>query len=168
VRFYAIGLGAYAALKVLVSAFYAIDRRKTPMIVGFIAVALNLTLNGIFTWYLGWGHRGLALSTACIALSNFLILYVLMHRHLRRLETAALLRLVGKVLLASVALAAVCWASADYLLADWASMHFWPKLCYLVGTIAVAGLAFVACAAALGIDEIHLIVQAVRRRLRAG
>ena len=37
-RFYAIGLCGYAALKVLVNAFYALDRRKTPMVVSFLAV----------------------------------------------------------------------------------------------------------------------------------
>ena len=37
-RFYAIGLAGYAALKVLVNAFYALDRRTTPMVVSFIAV----------------------------------------------------------------------------------------------------------------------------------
>src|SRR5262249_47575234 len=66
-RFYAIGLAAYASLKVLVNAFYALDRRLTPMLVSFAAVALNLGLNWFFTWHLGWGHRGLALSTSCIA-----------------------------------------------------------------------------------------------------
>ena len=40
-RFYAIGLAGYAALKVLVNAFYALDRRKTPMLVSFLAVGLN-------------------------------------------------------------------------------------------------------------------------------
>ena len=40
-RFYAIGLCAYAALKVLVNAFYAVDKRKTPMVVSFSAVALE-------------------------------------------------------------------------------------------------------------------------------
>src|ERR1700734_4492494 len=53
-RFYAIGLAGYAALKVLVNAFYALDRRKTPMSVSFVAVALNLLLNWIFTFRLGW------------------------------------------------------------------------------------------------------------------
>src|ERR1019366_8348436 len=56
-RFYAIGLAGYAALKVLVSAFYALDQRKTPMLVAFLAVALNLLFNWIFTFRLGWGHR---------------------------------------------------------------------------------------------------------------
>ena len=44
-RFYAIGLAGYAALKVLVNAFYALDRRKTPMVVSFLAVALNLPVS---------------------------------------------------------------------------------------------------------------------------
>ena len=73
-RFYAIGLGGYAALKVLVNAFYALDRRKTPMIVSFLAVGLNLVFNWIFTFRLGWGHRGLAFSTGCVATCNFLLL----------------------------------------------------------------------------------------------
>ena len=96
-RFYALGLCGYAALKVLVNAFYAIDRRKTPMIVSLIAVALNLLLNWIFTLHLGWGHRGLAFSTACVATSNFLILYLLMRSHLGRLESRALAALLRSV-----------------------------------------------------------------------
>src|ERR1700683_2730975 len=79
-RFYAVGLSGYAALKVLVNAFYALDRRKTPMLVSFLAVALNLLLNWFFTFHLGWGHRGLAFSTGCIATVNFLLLYALMRR----------------------------------------------------------------------------------------
>src|SRR5215472_6903641 len=89
-RFYALGLCGYAALKVLVPAFYALERRKTPMVVSFIAVAVNLVLNWIFTVHLGWGHRGLAFSTACVATSNFLILYFLMRSHLGRLESRAM------------------------------------------------------------------------------
>ena len=72
-RFYAIGLAGYAALKVLVNAFYALDRRKTPMIVSFLRGRLSIWLfNWIFTFRLGWGHRGLAFSTGCVATMQFL------------------------------------------------------------------------------------------------
>jgi putative peptidoglycan lipid II flippase len=165
-RFYAIGLCSYAALKVLVNAFYALDRRKTPMMVSFAAVALNLLLNWIFTLRLGWGHRGLALSTACIATSNFLILYFLMRRHLQFLETRAMLGLLGKIAVASVVLGAVCWAGSHWLLADWAAQHFWPKLMYLIATICAGALAFFSCASALGVGELVVITSAVKRRLR--
>src|SRR3984885_2761137 len=164
-RFYAIGLCGYAALKVLVNAFYAIDRRKTPMLVSFSAVALNLALTYFFTRERGWGPRGLALSTACVATSNFLILYLLMRSHLGRLESRALARLLAKVGLASLALLAVAAAGDRLLLADWAVQAFWPKCMSLLLVIACASAAFFFCAAALGIGEVHDILAALRRRL---
>jgi putative peptidoglycan lipid II flippase len=164
-RFYAIGLCGYAALKVLVNAFYAIDRRKTPMVVSFIAVALNLALNWLFTRQLGFGHRGLALSTACVATSNFVILYLLMRSHLGRLESRALLILLAKVALASLALLLVAGAGEQLLLADWAVQSFWPKCMSLLLVIACAAAAFFLCAAALRIGEVSDIVAALRRRL---
>ena len=112
-RFYALGLCGYAALKVLVNAFYAIDRRKTPMVVSFIAVAVNLALNWIFTVHLKWGHRGLAFSTACVATSNFLILYFLMRAHLGRLESRAMAMLLARVALASLVLLAIAWGEGS-------------------------------------------------------
>ncbi|HEY4974052.1 MAG TPA: murein biosynthesis integral membrane protein MurJ [Steroidobacteraceae bacterium] len=165
-RYYAIGLCGYAALKVLVNAFYALDRRKTPMLVSFMAVALNLLFNWIFTRHLGWGHRGLAFSTSCVATFNFLVLYALMHHHLKRLETRRLLTLLGKVALASAALALVCWASQQWLLADWASQAFVSKLASLLATVVVAALVFMGCGAALRVEELHELINALRRRLR--
>jgi putative peptidoglycan lipid II flippase len=165
-RYYALGLCGYAALKVLVNAFYALDRRLTPMLVSFVAVALNLLLNWIFTVRLGWGHRGLAFSTACVASSNFLILYFLMRAELGRLESRAMLTLLLKVALASVVLYAIAWAGEHWLLADWASERFWPKCAALLLVIATAAAAFFLSASALGIPEVHDIMAAVRRRLR--
>jgi putative peptidoglycan lipid II flippase len=165
-RFYALGLCGYAALKVLVNAFYAIDHRKTPMLVSCFAVVLNLLLNWLFTFRLGWGHRGLAFSTACIATTNFLVLYFLMHRHLGRLESRAMGTLLWRLATASGVLALICWAGSHYLLADWAVQRFWPKLAYLSLVIAVGAGAFFSCATLLGIREMQEISGALRRRLR--
>jgi putative peptidoglycan lipid II flippase len=132
-RYYAIGLCAYSAIKVLVPAFYAIDRRKTPMNISFIAVGVNLVMNWFFTFRLGLGHRGLALSTGCVALSNFGILYWLMRRETRLLETRALLALLAKLAIPCALLAGACWASRTWLLSQWATMPFAPKTIYLAG-----------------------------------
>jgi putative peptidoglycan lipid II flippase len=165
-RFYAVGLAGYAALKVLVNAFYALDRRKTPMLVSFLAVALNLLLNWLFTFRLGWGHRGLAFSTGCIATVNFLLLYALMRRHLHGLESRRMFVLLGKTALAGAALMAVCAASSHWLLAGWETMRFLSKLAALLGTVAVGALVFGACGAALHIEELKELQAAVGRRLR--
>jgi putative peptidoglycan lipid II flippase len=165
-RFYALGLASYAALKVLVNAFYAIDRRKAPMVISLISVGLNLLLNWIFTLQLGWGHRGLAFSTSCIAIFNFLVLYVLMRRHLRLLETRVLITLLLKIGAASLALMVVCWAGEHYVLADWATQAFMPKLAWLLATITVAALAFLGCTLLLRVDELEQLRALVNRKLR--
>jgi putative peptidoglycan lipid II flippase len=165
-RFYAVGLAGYAALKVLVNAFYALDRRKTPMLVSFLAVGLNLVFNWIFTFRLGWGHRGLAFSTGCVASCNFLLLYVLMRRALDGLESRRLLVTLAKVGLAGAALAAVCAVSNRWLLADWPTQKLWSKTVALAATIAAGGGIFVLVAMWLKVEELTAVVAAVRRRLR--
>jgi len=135
------------------------------MFVSFGAVALNLLLNWLFTVRLGWGHRGLAFSTACIATTNFVVLYLLMHRHLGRLESRAMLALLARLSVASALLALICWAGSHYLLGGWAVEHFWPKLGSLFLVIAAGAGAFFWSASALRIREMQEITQAVRRRL---
>jgi putative peptidoglycan lipid II flippase len=164
-RFYAVGLGGYAALKVLVNAFYALDHRRTPMLVSFLAVGLNLLFNWILTFRLGWGHRGLALSTGCVASCSFLLLYLLMRRHLGGLESRRMLLLLGKVATASVALAALCLASGHWLLAGWATQALWFKLPVLLATVAAGVAVFVGSGMLLRIEELHELIGAVRRRL---
>jgi len=165
-RFYAIGLAGYAALKVLVNAFYALDRRKTPMFVSFFAVALNLLFNWIFTFQLHWGHLGLAFSTGCVATFNFLMLYILMYRHLGGLELARMAVLLTKTLAAGAALAAVCAASTHWLLADWQHQTFLPKVSALLATMIVGGVVFAGSGVLLRIEELNELIAMVGRRVR--
>jgi putative peptidoglycan lipid II flippase len=164
-RFYAIGLAAYSAMKVLVPAFYALDRRKTPMLVSFIAVGVNLFFNWLFTFRLGWGHRGLALSTGCVAVTNFLLLYALMRRHVTQLHTGLLVRMLAKVLIAGAALGAVCWSGQHWLLSDWPVQATAAKALGLFATISCAAVAFFAVAALLRVAEVTQVLAVARRKL---
>jgi putative peptidoglycan lipid II flippase len=165
-RFYAIGLAGYAALKVLVNAFYALDRRKTPMFVSLLAVGFNLLFNWLFTFHFGWGHRGLAFSTGCIATINFVLLYALMRKQLGGLETGRMLTMLGKVALASLVLVGVCAASSRWLLADWATEALVPKLAALLATVAVGAMLFGVAGLLLRIEELQQVQSAIMRRLR--
>jgi putative peptidoglycan lipid II flippase len=164
-RFYAIGLVSYAALKVLTPAFYAVGKRNTPMLVSFLAIGANLFLNWLFTFRLGWGHRGLAFSTSLVATINFLLLYVLMRRYTRRLETRQMLIGLAKIFVAGAVLALVCWAANYLWLGAWSDMRFFQKLAILLATIAVAVAAFFGAAFLLRITEVQDIIDVFRRRL---
>jgi putative peptidoglycan lipid II flippase len=149
-----------------VNAFYALERRKTPMLVSFLAVGMNLLFNWIFTFRLGWGHRGLAFSTGCIATCNFLLLYALMRRQLHGLESRRMLILLVKISIACGALAAVCAASSRWLLGHWQTEVLWFKVCALLATIIAGALVFTAVSLLVRIEEMHELSTAIGRRLR--
>jgi putative peptidoglycan lipid II flippase len=164
-QFYAIGLVSYAVLKVLTPAFYAVGKRNTPMVVSFFAIGANLFLNWLFTFRLGWGHRGLAFSTSLVATINFLLLYALMRRHTRRLETRQTLVGLGKICLAGAALALVCWLANYWWLDAWASLRFFQRLATLLIAIALAAMTFFAVAFWLRVSEVQDIIDVFRRKM---
>ncbi len=163
-QFYAVGLVAYSALKVITPAFYALDRKTTPMFVGFFAIGANLFLNWLFTFRLGLGHRGLALSTGLVAVVNFCILYVLMHRHIGGIEGRRMLVSVAKIVLAAGIMAGACQLSLAAGLGAWEAMSFLHKLAWLGVTIAAAVPVFFGIAWLLRVEEVADIAKLVRRR----
>ena len=164
-RYYAIGLAAYAGMKVLAPAFYAIGRRKTPMVISFFSIALNYGLNSLFIRW-GYGHTGLALSTGFVALTNFSLLYWFMRKEIARLETKRLFVVLVKIFLASDALALVCWGAKWLLLSQWADMGFAFRTAALLLTIALSLGAFCLAASLLKLHEMNDMIAAVRRKLR--
>jgi len=167
-QFYAIGLVAYSALKVLTPAFYAIGKRNTPMLVSFLAIGTNLFLNWLFTFRLGWGHRGLAFSTSIVATINFLLLYALMWQQTRGLESRRMFSALAKICLAAGLMALVCWAANYWWLDAWEQLRFVQKLCALMGTIVVSAAIFFGIALLLGVDELRDVFDLVRRRIGRG
>lgn len=164
-RFYAVGLCAYAALKILVNAFYAIDKRRTPMLVSLAAIGLNALFGWFFTFELGWAQRGLAFSTGCVATINFLVLYALMRRRVESFETGLMVRTLMRVGLAGGVLALICWAGKDWFLSDWAHQALIPKALYLLTTIGVAGAGFFVTAMLLRVTELEGLAALVKRKL---
>jgi uncharacterized membrane protein YcjF (UPF0283 family) len=71
-----------------------------------------------------------------------------------------------KLAVAALPLIAVCAASSHWLLADWATQAFLPKLGALLATVLIGLMVFVAGCALLRVAEIEELVHAVRRRLR--
>ncbi|MBA3609337.1 MAG: polysaccharide biosynthesis C-terminal domain-containing protein, partial [Chthoniobacterales bacterium] len=165
-RFYAVGLAAYAGIKVLAPAFYALDKRHLPMIVSLLSMGVNFGLNWFFTFHLGLGHRGLALSVSLVAITNFLLLYALMRRHTGRLETGAMLVTLGKIAFAGAVLAAVCLLSTRYFMAAATQASLWQLILQMLVTIGCGALAFFGTALLLRVTEVQDVVVLARRKLK--
>ena len=136
------------------------------MIVSFLAIGTNLFLNWLFTFRLGWGHRGLAFSTSIVATINFLLLYALMWRQTRGLESRRMFAGLAKICLAGLLLALICWLANYWWLGAWEQLRFFAKLWELLGIIIVSAMVFFGTAFLLGVDEMRDVFDFVIRRIR--
>lgn len=151
-RWYAVGLAAYAATKVLVPAFYTLGRTAVPVAASVLSVGANLLLSVVLARAMGFS--GLAASMSATAFLNAALLYALLRRTLGPLGGRRLASAVLRMAVASAGMAIVClWVDtrlASFLPVDAA---LWARLLRLAGGMA-AGLAFLAAACrVLGLDE---------------
>ncbi len=163
-RWYAVGLVAYSADKVLAPAFYALDRRYLPMLVSFSSILVNFCLNWFLTFKMGLGHRGLALSTSLVAFSNFIFLYSMMRHYTGRLETGLMARTFGKLVVAGACLAGVCWLARRFFFDARPEIAHWEQLLGILGTIGLGGTVFFGAAYLLRVTELQDMVTLLRRR----
>jgi putative peptidoglycan lipid II flippase len=110
---YAIGLVAYAAIKVVAPAFYALGRTRVPLIASVSAVAANLIWN-VLT-FRRFGHVGLAVGTSLAALVNAGILVYAFEKQIRGFVSRDLLVPSVKILIAAGVMAAAVWATTSRL-----------------------------------------------------
>jgi putative peptidoglycan lipid II flippase len=164
-RCYAFGLVAYSADKILVPAFYALDKRYLPMLVSFSAIVVNFCLCWFLAFHLQLGHRGLALSTSAVAITNFLFLYGMMRRYAGRLETGLMLKTLLKLLLAGALLAGICLLAQTYLFSGGIVVGLWGNLGAMLLTIAVGSTVFFGAAYLLHVAELRDMAQLIRSRL---
>ena len=103
--FYAVGLFAYSANKILVPAFYALDKTKFPVIASFLAIGINivfisLTINT-------YQHLAIAMSTSCTMILNFFFLFITLHIKMQGFRLKYLLHALIKIFCAAAGLVAV-------------------------------------------------------------
>jgi putative peptidoglycan lipid II flippase len=162
---YGCGLIAYAWLKVLQPAFYAMEKRWLPMITGVLALLVNLALNGFFVFVMHWGHEFLALTTSISAMVNFVILYLAMRRLAGGLNTKGLLISLSRLLPGIAAMSAVCLAAGHWFFGDPGSLALPVRASLLGGTIAVAAAAYLGLAVVFRAEEASDAAAMLRKRL---
>ncbi len=162
-QFYAIGLVAYAAVKVLAPAFYAMDKARIAVIASISAVAGNLAINiGLHPSY---GYRVLALGTAAAAILNFTVLYFSFHRKIAPIAHGKLVGHIFRVILAGLVMGAAVWGSLQGLQSLWpGATGLWHRLGLVIGPIVVGVVAYALACLLLRIDEVRHYARRLRRR----
>jgi putative peptidoglycan lipid II flippase len=159
---YAAGLWAFSIVRIIVSAFYALQDTRSPMKAAIVALIVNVILSIALMFPLK--HGGLALATSIASAVNVGMLWIILKRRVGTLLDREFYRSVGKTTLASLAMWGVILAVG--LVYPWhTSGPFNARLIYLVLCIAGGGAAFLAAASFLRSPEIVITMGSLRRRL---
>jgi putative peptidoglycan lipid II flippase len=162
-HYFVVGLCAYAAVKVVAPAFYALDMARIPVLASISAVAGNLILN--ITLHPLYGYRVLALGTAVAALLNFGILYAMFHRRVHAIHHMDLLIYALRVLAASAIMGAVVWASYRGVVNLMGTSGFGVRLVGALGPVLVGALVYAAACHALRIEELKHYTEKLGRKI---
>ena len=107
--YYALGLTAYSAIKVLAPAFYALKDTRIPMMASVLSIITNYFVAKLSIEYFGIGHRGLALSVSAVAIINFSLLFFFLRKKLGGIEGRGLLLTFVKVLASALLMGVACY-----------------------------------------------------------
>lgn len=167
--FFSIGLSAYAALKVLVPAFYSLGDARTPMIVSLCSIAINFGVAYTMVHLLNFRQAGLALATSSVALFGFLVQFAILRNRIGGIHGRALFSQLIRIVLASLAMAAAAWTSSHAMRA-WLGVSQFARLADVAVSVPLGAAVFYAAAKTLGLSEIDTVLRSflgpLQRRLR--
>jgi putative peptidoglycan lipid II flippase len=139
------------------------NKPRTPLRVSLLGIGLNLIMNVALVKVLHMGHVGLALSTATLAVVNFLQLLFYLRADIGLGTLRNWAGFAGRVGIATVVSALLAWLAAHW--AGGLASGFPGLLLALGAGIPVGGLVYVVCTLVLRVPEIEGAWKAVRRKL---
>lgn len=163
VLWYTVGLVSHSVYEILARAFYALHDTKTPVIVGVIAMSLNVVFSLLFVSVfrrLNWlPLGGLALANSLATTIEMVVLIIVMTRRLKGMELPSLFRTAAKASLAAAVMAILLqlWITIPVL-------RFGPIFTTLSGAIIGITVYFILIWL-LRVPELTTLIQTLKKRL---
>ncbi len=158
---YALGLFAFAGVKILVPVFYALNDTRIPVLGSFLTVAANILFINLTIAPLA--HRAIALSTSVSMLVNFLFLGAMLYRKVEGYPVGDLLVTLAKITGASVLMAVAVWVGHSLAL-SWLGGSLLGEIIALGGAIFLGVAVYLAIIVPLKIPEFHHLLGELRSR----
>ena len=159
---YAAGLVGHSIMEVLTRAFYAQQDTKTPVVIGTIAMGLNVVFSILFSRIfaqIGWHPLGgLALANSLATALEAAALFIFMQRRLNGMEGWSLLDGAWRISLSALGMAiGLSWwiQTAGNLTRSVAAL----------GGVAIGGILYLIGVVVLKVPEMRMVSQVIVRRL---
>jgi putative peptidoglycan lipid II flippase len=159
---FAAGLVGHSVMEVLTRAFYAQQDTKTPVIIGTIAMGLNvvfsLTFSRLFS-QIGWmPHGGLALANSLATALEATALFVFMRRRLNGIEGSFVARGFVACAVAALGMGTSLW----FWIQATGSLTRWMVA---LGGVVIGGIIYGVAVILLRVPEIQMLISSIKRRL---
>jgi putative peptidoglycan lipid II flippase len=163
--YYAIGLPAFAAIKLIVPAFYSTQDTRTPVRVAAYTLFVNIILNTLFlkTFFQTFSNGGPALATSLAAYFNFFTLFFVFRQRFGRLGTLSILVSLGRIAICSAAMGLLCYGMLK-LSGFETYRHLFPQILVFTLMIVAATVAYIALAWLLRCEEVDEVYGIAMRR----
>jgi putative peptidoglycan lipid II flippase len=159
---FAAGLFGHSIMEVLTRAYYAQHDTGTPVLIGTIAMGLNVLFSFLFSaWFqrIGWlPLGGLALANSLATALEAATLFIFMRRRLKGIEGKHLTSGFVRCAVAALGMAIGLW----FWLQETGGMSRWIVA---LGGVALGSLLYLASIAILRVPEFQLLIGMVTRRL---
>jgi putative peptidoglycan lipid II flippase len=160
---YAAGLVGHSIMEILTRAFYAQQDTKTPVIIGTIAMGLNVLFSFLFSSLfaqIGWFPLGgLALANSLATALEATALFIFMRKRLNGIEGKSIADGAWRVTVAALGMAIglLFWIQAAPSLMRWL---------VTLGGVALGGMIYAGALVALRVPEIQSVIQFARRKIK--
>jgi len=162
---YAAGLVGHSVLEILARTFYALHDTRTPVLVGTVAMSLNVVFSVAFAALfrrLGWmPHGGLALANSLATALEAAALFMLMRRRLGGLDGQRLLAGWNGAVLATAAMSSGLWVWGR-------AQPFLAQPVFALGGVLIGAAVYLLWLMLLRLPEVNLVFSLLRRLRRQG
>jgi putative peptidoglycan lipid II flippase len=165
---FGVGLVFFTVHFLMLRGFYSLERTRTVFWVQCVIAATNITLALVLTRNVAGGDVASALVVAYIGAYavGAALSYAVLRHLLGSLETPRLVRFGAKLLVAAAAAALLAWAAGLGLDALWPGEGGKVRALVVLGVVAALdGIAFLALARLLRIEEVNAVLRLVTSRL---
>ncbi|MEK6692702.1 MAG: murein biosynthesis integral membrane protein MurJ [Nitrospirota bacterium] len=163
VLYYAVGLWAFAGVKIVLRVFYSLQDTKTPLKVGIFTVCSNILFSIILMGPLK--HAGLAFANSLAAGINIFLLTIILRKKIGRIDGTRILKSLKKIFLGSAFMGLIGWVVSQDEVWTVNGYHFY-KIAILGGGILLSLFIYLGIMYLLKSEELSFLLGIVREKFR--
>jgi putative peptidoglycan lipid II flippase len=158
--YYAVGLWAFSAVRIVAAAFFALQDSRTPVRAATISILANVVLGAVLMRPLA--HGGIALAASLASFLNLALLLLALRKKLTAVDWRAIGASLGRSLVSTLVMAAGVAFMARTVMGQQPTTAAGLAACMVAGVLIYAGAALT-----LRSPEVAGIYGLVKRSLRA-